>query len=210
MNLPLYRRWPHRWTMYCALVLLVLGATPGAVKPAPTTRFRVGQLLVATPEMRDPRFAEAVIYIVKHDVDGAMGVVINRPLAKGPMQDLLKGFGLDSEGIKGDIIIYYGGPVGANLGFVLHSDDVMIEDSKPVKDGIAFTGDAALIELLARGKGPKQALVLVGYAGWAPGQLEGELEAGAWHVVTADKKLVFGEDAGKKWQTAMDRRRISL
>ncbi len=166
--------------------------------------------MVANPEMSDPRFAQTVIYMVTHDANGAMGLVINRPLAKGPLQDLLKGFGIESDEAKGEVIIHYGGPVGANAGFVLHSDDAMLDDSTPVKDGIAMTANAAIIEAMARGKGPSQSLILFGYAGWASGQLEGEIEAEAWHVVPADKKIIFGAQADKKWRQAMDRRRISL
>jgi len=198
------------------LVLLSLlwssatSVTGAWVQGADAAEFTAGQLLVAMPEMRDPRFAEAVIYMVKHNEEGAMGLVINRPLAKGPVKDLLQGFGIENEDATGEIIIHYGGPVGANNGFVLHSDDVMLDDSERVKDGIAMTADPKLIEAMARGKGPRQSMILFGYAGWAPGQLEGELEAGAWHVVPADKTLVFSKEAEKKWQQAMDRRRISL
>ncbi|HEY7318041.1 MAG TPA: YqgE/AlgH family protein [Candidatus Binatia bacterium] len=169
-----------------------------------------GELLVATPEMRDPRFVETVIYIVKHDAQGTFGLVINRPLAKGPIEDLLKGFGLDSSGAQGEIVIHYGGPVSPSAGFVLHSDDVLLEESAKVANGIAMTSDPKLIEAMAHGKGPKQSLFIMGYAGWAPGQLEGELMAGSWYVVSADKALIFGPDADKKWQQAMDKRKISL
>lgn len=177
---------------------------------AQASEFTVGKLLVANPEMSDPRFAQTVIYMVTHDANGAMGLVINRPLAKGPLQDLLKGFGIESNEAKGEVIIHYGGPVSANAGFVLHSDDAMLDDSTPVNDGIAMTANAEIIEAMARGKGPRESLILFGYAGWAAGQLEGELKAGAWHIVPADKNIVFGKDANKKWHQAMDRRRISL
>lgn len=187
-----------------------ISVTGAWIQGAEAAELTAGQLLVATPEMRDPRFAEAVIYMVKHNTEGAMGLVINRPLAKGPVKDLLQGFGIENQDAKGEIIIHYGGPVSANTGFVLHSDDVVLDDSERVKDGIAMTADAKLIEAMAQGKGPREALVVFGYAGWAPGQLESELEAGAWHVVPADKALVFGKEADKKWQQAMDRRRISL
>jgi putative transcriptional regulator len=172
--------------------------------------FTAGQLLVATPEMRDPRFAESVIYMVRHNKDGAMGLVINRPMAKGPIKDLLKGFGIEYEEAEGEIIIHYGGPVSPDMGYVLHSDDVMLDDSRRVKNGIAVTGNAKLIEEMARGNGPRQSLVILGYAGWAPGQLEGELAAGAWHVVPADSEFVFREKADQKWRKAMDRRQIPL
>jgi len=202
--------WARRLALFSLLWSSAISVTGAWVQGAEAAEFTAGQLLVATPEMRDPRFAEAVIYMVKHNGAGAMGLVINRPLAKGPVKDLLQGFGIENEDAKGEIIIHYGGPVSANIGFVLHSDDVMLDDSERVKDGIAMTVDPKLIEAMARGTGPRESLVLFGYAGWAPGQLEGELEAGAWHVVPADKTLVFSKEADKKWQQAMDRRRISL
>jgi putative transcriptional regulator len=169
-----------------------------------------GQLLVATPEMRDPRFVETVIYMVKHSAEGAFGLVINRPLAKGPVEDLLKGFGIDSSNAKGEIIVHYGGPVSPRAGFVLHSDDVLLEESAKVANGIAMTSDPKLVEAIAQGKGPRQSLFILGYAGWAPGQLEGELLAGSWFVVSGDKALIFGEDADRKWRQALDKRKIPL
>jgi putative transcriptional regulator len=191
--------------------LLSLAMNVAAVRLwAGEIEFTTGQLLVATPEMVDPRFAESVIYMVRHDRDGAMGLVINRPMARGPIKDLLKGFGIESEEAKGEIIIHYGGPVGSDTGYVLHSDDVMLDDSRRVKNSIAVSGNAKLIEEIARGNGPRLSLVVLGYAGWAPGQLEGELAAGAWHVVPADNELVFGEKADEKWRKAMDRRQIPL
>jgi putative transcriptional regulator len=196
-----------------AFSLLLLCGTCVATPSLPAGQapeFTTGQLLVATPQMRDPRFAEAVIYMVKHSSDGAMGLVINRPLAKGPIKDLLKGLGIESAEAKGEIIVHYGGPVSSETGYMLHSDDVTVDDSQRVKDGIALSGNPKLIEALGRGNGPRQWLMVLGYAGWAPGQLEGELEAGAWHVVPADKELVFGQEADKKWRKAMDRRRIPL
>jgi len=173
-------------------------------------RFITGQLLVATPEMKDPRFAETVIYMVKHDADGAFGLVINRPMAKGSFEDLLKGFGTEINDAKGEVVIHYGGPVSMQQGFVLHSDDIMIESSMKVANGIAMTADVKMIEAMARGKGPSQWLVMLGYAGWAPGQLEMELKADSWFVIPGDKSLVFGKDADEKWREAMDKRQIPL
>lgn len=169
-----------------------------------------GRLLVATPDMRDPRFVETVIYMVKHDAEGAMGIVINRPLAKGAIADLLKGIGAESKGAKGEIVIHYGGPVSPESGFILHSDDTLLDNSTRVKEGIAMTSDAKLIEALARGKGPRQFLIAFGYAGWAPGQLEGELKAKAWFIASADKGFIFGKDSEKKWRQAIDKRQIPL
>lgn len=169
-----------------------------------------GQLLVATPEMGDPRFVETVIYMVKDGSEGALGLVINRPLARGPVEDLLKGFHAETSGVKGEVVIHYGGPVAPTAGFILHSDDVLLDSSTKVKDGIAVTSDASLIAAMGRGKGPRQALIIMGYAGWAPGQLEGELKAGAWFVIPADKKIIFGKEAEKKWRQALDKRQTPL
>ena len=181
--------------MLAIVTIARIGDTPAG------ERFLTGQLLVATAEMKDPRFAEAVIYLVKHDEEGAFGLVVNRPLAKGSYEDLLKSFGTD---------IHYGGPVGTRQGFVLHSDDVLLESSTKVRDGIAMTADAKLIEAMARGKGPKQSLLMFGYAGWAPGQLEMELKGESWFVIGGDKSLIFGKDADEKWHQAIDKRQIPL
>lgn len=183
------------------------------VRTIPAEEFEAslaGQLLVAAPEIGDPRFAETVIYMVKHDREGALGLVINRPLAKGSYEDLLKGVGGDPKGARGEVVIHYGGPVATDQGFVLHSEDVLLDSSLKVKGGIAMTADVKLIEALAKGKGPKQSLVMFGYAGWGPGQLERELKEDSWFVVAADKSLVFGKDAESKWRRAIDRRQIPL
>lgn len=191
--------------LLCTLSLSALGREADGQSDDVT-----GQLLVATSQIGDPRFNEAVIYMIKHNTEGAFGVVINRPLAKGPLEDLLKNFGIADNDGKGEIILHYGGPVSPGAGFILHSDDVLLENSTKVAAGIAMTTDAKLLQEMSRGKGPREALVMLGYAGWAPGQLEAEVKAGAWFVIGADSSLIFGKDASKKWQQAMDRRRIPL
>jgi putative transcriptional regulator len=198
------------WSNVLLSIFLACSLPLVATHAAEESDYLTGQLLVATPEMRDPRFIETVIYMVKHSAEGAFGLVINRPLAKGPVEDLLKGFGIDSSGAKGEIIVHYGGPVSPRAGFVLHSDDVLLEESAKVANGIAMTSDPKLIEAMAQGKGPRQSLFIMGYAGWAPGQLEGELKAGSWFVVSGDKALIFGQEADRKWRQAMDKRKIPL
>jgi putative transcriptional regulator len=160
--------------------------------------------------MRDPRFVETVVYVVKHNADGALGLVINRPLAKGPIADLLKGFGVEGSKAAGEIVIHYGGPVNQRSGFALHSDDFLLENSTKVADGIAMTADAKLIEAISQGKGPRQSLFMLGYAGWAPDQLEAEMKGGFWFAIPGDNALIFGKDADKKWQQALDRGKIPL
>ena len=196
--------------LYGLMIVAVACAGIDITAAADQDRFITGQLLVATPEMKDPRFAETVIYMVKHDADGAFGLVINRPMAKGSFEDLLKGFGTEINDAKGEVVIHYGGPVSNEQGFVLHSDDITIESSMKVANGIAMTADVKMIEAMARGKGPRQSLVMLGYAGWAPGQLEMELKADSWFVIPGDKSLVFDKDADEKWREAMDKRQIPL
>jgi putative transcriptional regulator len=195
-----------------AILCLLFGALASGhnSRAAERERFLAGQLLVATAEMKDPRFAESVIYMVKHDVTGAMGLVINKPMAKGPIEDLLKGFGLEGKNSKRDIVIHYGGPVGARQGFVLHSDETLLENSTKVAAGIAMTADAKMIEAIASGKGPRQSLFMLGYAGWAPRQLEAELKINSWIAIPADKALIFGTNADKKWRQAIDKQQIPL
>ena len=157
--------------LWLAALLLVIGVASAGLSglAAPANRFLAGQLLVASSEMKDPRFAESIIYMVKHDDDGALGLVINKPVAKGPFDELLKGFGIDGKGAKGEIVVHYGGPVSRHQGFVLHSDDMGLDSSTKVKDGVAMTADAKMIQAIAAGKGPRQALLILGYAGWAAG-----------------------------------------
>ena len=195
-----------------AILCLLFGALTSShnVRAAERERFLTGQLLVATPEMKDPRFAESVIYMVKHDAEGAMGLVINKPMAKGSIEDLLKGFGLEGKNSQREIVIHYGGPVGARQGFLLHSDETLLESSTKVADGIAMTKDIKMLEALAGGKEPRQSLFMLGYAGWAPGQLEMELKSNSWFSLASDKALIFGADADKKWRQAMDKRQIPL
>jgi putative transcriptional regulator len=194
---------------WLALIAYLLTPAYSPIGADDKTNF-AGQLLVATDEMRDPRFIETVIYIIKDNFEGTLGLVINRPLASGPIDDLLKGFGAEPTSSQREVIVHYGGPVSGLQGFVLHSDDLLLESSLRVKDGLAMTSDVKMIEAIASGKGPGQFLFMLGYAGWAPGQLEAEIKSNAWFVLSADKTLIFGKDADKKWRRAMDRRPTPL
>ena len=163
-------------------------------------KFLTGQMLVATPEMKDPRFAESVIYMVKHDSKGAMGLAVNKPLAKTELNELLRGFGVEAKNLKREITIHYGGPVSTRQGFLLHSDDFFVAATNKIANGIAISTDSEMLEALARGYAPRQSLFMLGYAGWAPGQLEAELKMNSWYVIPSDKALIFSDDADKKWR----------
>ena len=169
-----------------------------------------GRLLVATEAMKDPRFAATVIYLVKDDNEGAMGLVINRPMTQARVDDLLTGFGAEPKGSDRQITLHYGGPVSTLQGFLLHTDEITVENSINGGDGIAMTSSIKMIEAIADGKGPAEFVFALGYAGWAPGQLHAEITAQAWFVAAADKTLIFGTDAELKWSRALEKRQIPL
>jgi putative transcriptional regulator len=170
----------------------------------------VGQFLVATDELKDPRFTRTVVYMVQHDAGGAMGLIVNRPMGEVSLADLLEGLGLDGKGVNGEILVHYGGPVEPGRGSVLHTAEYKIDGTQVVKDGIAVTSQPEILRAIATGTGPRKSLFVLGYAGWAPGQLEGEIKAGAWEIVPADEALVFDNNYEKKWERAMARRTIQL
>ncbi len=192
------------------LAVFVVGVVMQSPASAGENRFLAGQLLVATPEMKDPHFAETVIYMVRHNEDGAMGVVVNRPVARGSISDLLKVLGVDSEGASGEITLHYGGPVEPREGFVLHSKDYVSDGTIVVQGGFSLTANIEILRAISRGKGPRRSLVVMGYAGWGPGQLEAEIRAKTWFLIPAEEALIFDEDAEAKWDNARARRRIKI
>lgn len=170
-----------------------------------------GRLLVATPELEDPNFDHTVVFMIQHDSNGAMGLVVNRVVAAGPLAELLKGLGIETETDPGlDIRVFAGGPVGREHGFVLHSADYHAQTTVEVTDKFAMTSSLDVLQDIAAGKGPQRSLFALGYAGWAPNQLESEIAAGAWVSVEADDALLFDEQVDTKWQRALDRRGIEL
>jgi len=169
-----------------------------------------GKLLVATEQMPDPRFAETVIYMVGHDAEGAMGVVINLPLKTLAVADILRGFGEDPSGAEGEQQILAGGPVFPDHGFVLHSADYSADGTITVDRDLAFTPGIGPLRDIVDGAGPSRALVFLGISSWGPGQLEGELLRAGWAVVPADPEIVFDTDLATKWRRALSRRGIDL
>ncbi len=169
-----------------------------------------GQLLVAAPNIGDPRFARAVILVIAHDKDGAFGVTINRPVGLHPMGELLDAVGQKHGRVSGEVPIFAGGPIQEQIGFILHSSDYHDQATKPVGRGVALTSSAEILRDMARGKGPKKSLIAFGYAGWLPGQLEAEIDKHAWVVTPLDPKLIFDTAADKLWDLAWARRTLSL
>src|SRR5215468_8297201 len=170
-----------------------------------------GQMLIAMPAMNDERFSRAVIYVCAHSTEGAMGIIVNHPAANIKFPDLLVQLEVipASERIQlptraEEVKVLKGGPVETGRGFVLHSADFFIENSTlPIDDGICLTATLDILKAIARGDGPASAVLALGYAGWAPGQLETEIQANGWLHCAADPDLVFGTDVDGKYEQAL-------
>jgi len=169
-----------------------------------------GQLLVAMPNMADPRFARSVVYICAHSADGAMGLVVNRLIDSLSFDSLLEQLGVELEIAESEMPVHFGGPVESSRGFVLHSTDYLQDSTLVIDDDIALTATVDVLKAIARGEGPAQRVLALGYAGWAPGQLDAEIQANGWLLVPADSQLVFGLDNQAKWQQAMAKLGIDL
>ncbi|MDA0998353.1 MAG: YqgE/AlgH family protein [Proteobacteria bacterium] len=161
-----------------------------------------GQLLVAQPTMRDPRFAETVILMIEHDANGAFGVIVNKPAGSGPLAKLLGGFGLDPDATDADVTIYYGGPVSPGIGILLHSDDYRRDGTRVLSGGLALSRDPKLLADVAHDHGPARYKLILGYAGWGPRQLEGEISRGDWVSAPLDAALILDTDSEQIWRRA--------
>src|SRR5688500_1945565 len=162
-----------------------------------------GQLLVAMPQMQDPRFAKSVIYLCAHTPEGAMGLVLNKLVDSITFPDLLEQLSIEPAISGEEIRVHFGGPVESGRGFVLHTADYQREGTLPINSGIALTATVDILRDMARGAGPRQTLLALGYAGWGPGQLDAEIQANGWLQVPADEQLVFGQELEAKWELAM-------
>jgi putative transcriptional regulator len=193
-------------------------AKPKSASGGPKRGYLDGQMLIAMPSMRDERFSRSVIYVCAHSSEGAMGIVVNNPAANINFPDLLVQLDVipatdliqlppRAETVK----VLKGGPVETGRGFVLHSADFFIENSTlPIDDGICLTATLDILKAIARGDGPVSAVLALGYAGWAPGQLETEIQSNGWLHCAADPDLIFGQDNDAKYVRAMKKIGIDL
>src|SRR5579883_1504559 len=177
-----------------------------------------GQMLIAMPAMLDERFARSLIYVCAHSSEGAMGIVVNHPAPNVSFSDLLVKLDVipasdriqlprRADGVK----VMRGGPVETERGSVLHSSDFFIENSTlPIDDGICLTATIDSLKAIARGDGPASAILALGYAGLAPGQLETEIQGNGWLHCAADPELIFGPDIGGKYEKALKKIGIDL
>jgi putative transcriptional regulator len=200
----IFRSLPAAAIFAAAMVLGPVAADP------PETVSLTGQLLIAAPTIGDPRFAHTVILMVRHDSQGAFGIVINRPVGEGSIASLLEGAGEDVSGISGSVKIFAGGPVQQELGFVVHSAEYHLDETLEVDGRVAMTANRQVLRDIGRNLGPVKSLFALGYAGWGPGQLEGELAHHDWFTTPAEPRLIFDDDRAHLWEDAMARRTRDL
>lgn len=179
--------------------------------------FLEGKMLIAMPSMGDERFERAVIYMCVHNSDGAMGIMVNKPMPMITMTGLLDQLSIplaqDSQ-IRLETAtcpVLEGGPVEVGRGFVLHTQDYFSDDSTlPVDEDVGLTASLDILRAIASGKGPRRALLALGYTGWGAGQLEAEIQANGWLHCEPDPELLFGIDLGAKYQTAMHKLGVDI
>ncbi|WP_235907775.1 YqgE/AlgH family protein [Siccirubricoccus phaeus] len=172
------------------------------------TGYLSGQMLIAMPSLQSPSFARTVICLVAHSAEGAMGIVVNKPLETLSFDELLKQLDLSPLPPQRRLPMFQGGPVEGGRGFVLHTADWSSDQSLPVGRDFALTASVDILKAIAGGGGPRQGMLALGYAGWGPGQLEEEIQANAWLSVSPDEALLFGGDDGRKWRAALAKLKI--
>ena len=206
-----------RWVIavVCAVCMPLSARLLHAALP-PSTSLNVsgptsvaGQLLIATPALTDPPFDHAVILVTQHNQGGAIGIVINRPLERQTIASLLAAYGAEANGVNGSVLLFLGGPVDPQAGFVLHSADYHNGDTLDIDGRVALTSGPEVLRDIGLGKGPRQKLVAFGYSGWGPSQLDNELRQGIWQTVPEDPTLVFEDDRAKVWGDALARRKTN-
>src|SRR3977135_3528682 len=169
-----------------------------------------GQLLIAMPVMGDPRFERSVIYLCAHSSEGAMGIIVNRPAGSIDFPELLVQLDIieKADQIKlpenaGTMKVLKGGPVDTGRGFVLHSSDFFIKDATlRIDDGICLRATVDILKAIAKGAGPKHAILALGYARWAPGPLENERQHNGWLHCDAGPALIFGANVEENYPRA--------
>jgi len=205
----LSREWT-RWVLAAAAIVLpatlLHAALPSGVDVADRT-WLTGQLLIASPKLRQPIFDHGVILLARHDRDGAMGVVINRPISKKPIARLLAALGQDARGVRDHVRIFAGGPVEPTTVLVVHTLDYRRLDTLDIDGRVGITAGGDVLRDIGLGKGPRKSLVVLGYAGWAASQLEDEIAHGVWTTIPEDPALVFDADRATLWVDALARQK---
>jgi len=172
--------------------------------------YLTGQLLIAMPQMEDSRFSRSVIYMCVHNQDGAMGLMVNRLADDMTFPDLLEQVGVERGPETASLPIHIGGPVETGMGFVLHTSDYEQANTIKVSDAISLTHTIEILKDIADGRGPRQVLLALGYAGWGAGQLDNEIQANSWLNVPADEALLFGDVQQDKWERSIAKLGIDI
>jgi putative transcriptional regulator len=179
-------------------------ALPGDSDVSGRTSY-AGQLLIAAPSLQGSLFEQSVILMAQHSRDGALGIVINKPLAERTIAGLLVAFGVDAADVTGNVRVFLGGPVSPEIGFVVHSAAYHLADTIDIDGKVALTVAPDVLRDIGHGRGPAKSLVAFGYAGWGPSQLDGEIARGDWYTTAEEVALVFDADRAKVWTEAMAR-----
>jgi putative transcriptional regulator len=195
-----------------------MGSVKLATPPRRPSGFLDGQLLIAMPGIMDDRFARSVIYMCAHSEEGAMGIIVNRPAEKVDFPQLLVQLNVigPDEAIRlpakaSSLLVLNGGPVDTARGFVLHSNDFSIDNSTlPIGGGVSLTATIDILRAIANGSGPGRAVLALGYAGWAAGQLEAEIQQNGWLNCPADPSLIFDTALDSKYERALRKAGIDL
>lgn len=161
-----------------------------------------GKFLVASPSLQESCFTRAVIYMCMHNESGAMGIIVNYPVENVGIDDIMEQLNMESNTSR-NLPVHFGGPVESNRGFIIHSDEFAANGAIYHNEGLSVTSNADVLQAIAKGNGPKQGLLALGYAGWTAGQLETEMESGSWIVVSATKQLLFDTENEMKWGLAI-------
>jgi putative transcriptional regulator len=193
-----------RGTWHCALATHQAGRHLSCVTETQTMTDLTGQLLIAMPGMPDPRFEHSLIYLCAHSNEGAMGLIVNKPSADVTFGNLVEQLSIESPIDVRDIRVHFGGPVELGRGFVLHSPDFQSQmTTLNVDEAFSMTGTLDVLETIAQGAGPEKRLIVLGYAGWGPGQLESEIASNGWLTCDASPALVFDTEDDQKWEAAL-------
>jgi putative transcriptional regulator len=173
--------------------------------------FLEGKLLIAMPGMSDPRFEKSVIFMCAHSAEGAMGIIVNKPVTGLSFQDMMQRLDLQVTDRTLNFPVLYGGPVETGRGFVLHSADYDSSDATlPVSEDVSLTATIEILRAMGDGRGPENAIFALGYAGWSPGQIENEIRSNGWIHCDSDSSLLFGTDLHAKWATALGKLGIDV
>ena len=209
----MFSNWLSRLILILTAIV-VPGTFLNAAQPccvqAPVNDSLAGQLLIASPAIRDPHFDHAVILVVRHNEDGAMGIVINMPTEERPLANILEMVGEKDTNVTGKVQLFAGGPVQPELGFVIHSSDYRGPGTIDVNERVLMTSNSRILRDIGNNKGPRKTLIAFGYAGWAAHQLDDELRRRVWFTTPADVNLIFDENREKLWESAYARRAQDL